>query len=166
MIKKARKESLLIRVMKAPIKVLSKARDLYIQSMTECSGHFDYGAGAMGCPAVQVSTLPRSFSFGSTKSNMSDDYKELIKAASTRNFGNKIELDILQKQQPIGRQSPATVPRSQSVGIGRIDEDKPCDFGEEFKLKNDMYPRSRSYAVLKRTGILSASQAIYIYIYI
>ncbi|KAJ7952729.1 Usher syndrome type-1C protein-binding protein [Quillaja saponaria] len=108
-------------------------------------------------PCLEVSALVQR------NLNMSDDYKELIKAASTRNFGNKIELDILQKQQPIGRQSPATVPRSQSVGIGRIDEDKPCDFGEEFKLKNDMYPRSRSYTVLKRTGILSASQAIYIY---
>ncbi|KAJ7944543.1 3-isopropylmalate dehydratase large subunit like [Quillaja saponaria] len=155
--KKRSKESLFIRVMKAPIRVLSKARDVYVQSMTECSGRFEYGAAAMGCPAAHVSsTLPTSFSVGSTKSSNDDDYKELIRAASTRsNLGNnEMDLYLVHKlQESIAKQSPATVPRSESVGIGRIDEDNPCDFDEEIKVKNDLFPRSRSYAVHRRSQV-------------
>jgi hypothetical protein len=43
------------------------------------------------------------------------------------------------------------MPRSHTVAIGRIDEEKPCDFDEEdVKVKTNVYPRSRSYAVSKR----------------
>ena len=158
---KGGKESKFTRVMKAPLRALIKARDFYIQSMTQCSGHFDYGA-AMGCPTAQVSTLPRSFSVSSTKStNSTDDFRELVKVASTRSLGDKIELDFLKKQQlqqQGHRKSPVAVigsnvlPRSQSVGFDRIDEDKPSEFEENVKvIRTDVYPRSRSYAVHKRT---------------
>ncbi|KAA8522583.1 hypothetical protein F0562_013056 [Nyssa sinensis] len=135
--------------------MLIKARDLYVQSMSGCAGQVGYGS-AMGCPTAQVpSTLPKSFSVSSSKSGNDEDFSELIRAASTRSRGNKIELDLLRRQQ--SREPPTTgvnvVPRSQSVGIGRIDEDMPCEFGEDIKVKTDICPRSRSYAVSsKRTG--------------
>ncbi|GMN34293.1 hypothetical protein TIFTF001_004610 [Ficus carica] len=155
---KAGKESKVTKIMKAPIRALIKVRDLYVQSMTECSGHFDYGTVMAGCPAGQVSALPRSFSVGSStrSSNGSGDYRELVKVASTKSLGDKIELDFIKKQQKNGgRTSPATasmneIPRSRSVGIGRIDEDKPCEFEEDVKVRTDLYPRSRSYALPKR----------------
>ncbi|KAM1502524.1 hypothetical protein TB2_027027 [Malus domestica] len=156
--KKPSKESRLTKFMKAPLRVLIKARDFYIMSMTECSGQFDYGT-AMGCPGAQVpSTLPRSFSTSSTRSSTADneDYRELTRAASARSLRNKIEFDLARKAQ-LPRQPPvAGVPnamsRSRSVGIGRIDEDKACEFEEEVQFKRDVYPRSRSYAVSRRTN--------------
>ncbi|KAF8377664.1 hypothetical protein HHK36_031048 [Tetracentron sinense] len=107
----------------------------------------------VGCPAGQISTLPKSFSVNSSRSSNDEDLRELIRAASTRNLGNKVEADLMRQKQL--RQSATTrpkgVPRSFSVGIGRIEEDKPCEFGEHVNVKTDgLYPRSRSYAVSKR----------------
>ncbi|CAL8164645.1 unnamed protein product [Prunus armeniaca] len=154
---KARKESRLARFLKSPIRILIKARDFYIKSMTECSGTFDY-ATAMGCPTQIPSSLPKSYSTNSTKSSASnnEDYRELLRAASTRSVRSKIEFDLARKaqqpRQPPMAAEPNTVPRSRSVGIGRIDEDKACEFDEEeVKVKRDVYPRSRSYAVSRRT---------------
>ncbi|KAK3006365.1 hypothetical protein RJ639_017476 [Escallonia herrerae] len=149
---KASKESKISRCFKAPMRVLSKARDFYIRSMSECAGQVGFGA-AMGCPAPHISSLPRSFSVGSSSSSYDQDFRELVRAASTRSLGGKVDLEFRR------RQSPATgvnvVPRSQSVAVGRIDEDKPCEFGEDFKVMTaDMYPRSRSYAVSTRNGMV------------
>ncbi|XWS33471.1 hypothetical protein CRYUN_Cryun22dG0086200 [Craigia yunnanensis] len=155
MSKKRSKESKLSKYLQATIRILIKARDFYIKSMTEYSDRIRYGT-VMGCPTGQVNTLPRSYSVSSTKSgNSEDDLRELIRAASTRSSGNKVQLELLQRQQ--AKQSPNStgannMPRSHSVGIERIDEDKPCDFEEDIKVKTDVFPRSRSYAVSKRKG--------------
>ncbi|XP_022773926.1 uncharacterized protein LOC111316178 [Durio zibethinus] len=153
---KGSKESKLSRYLKAPIRVLVKARDFYMKSMTEYSDRLGYGT-VMGCPTGQVNTLPRSYSVGSTKSgDGDDDLKELMRVASTRSLGNKVKLDLLKRQQ--ARQSPNTtvtnnLPRSRSVGIGRIDEEKPCDFEEDhMKVKTDGFQRGRSHAVTKTKG--------------
>ncbi|KAF7828605.1 Uncharacterized conserved protein UCP031279 [Senna tora] len=146
------KESRLSRCMKAPIRFLSKARDFYIHGMTECSGRFAYVDAAMGCPAGQLSALPRSFSLSSsTRSTSADDYKDLVRAASMRrtyNNGNGHPLDFDRLRRP----PPQTVPRSRSVAIGRIDEDKPCDFGDDVAVKPNVYPRSKSYGVHRRSA--------------
>ncbi|XP_027348484.1 uncharacterized protein LOC113860054 [Abrus precatorius] len=128
-----RKESYLSRYMKAPFRFLMKARDMYVRGMIECSTHFSYVNVSMGCPSGQVCTLPRSFSVNSETND--DDFNELVRAASLKSFGDR-------------RQPVIKVPRSRSVAIGRIDEDKPCDFGDDMiKLKPHIYPRSRSYAI-------------------
>ncbi|KAM5576843.1 hypothetical protein ABKV19_007601 [Rosa sericea] len=154
---KSSKGSRFSRFMKAPIRVLIKARDFYIKSMTECSTRFDYGGMAMGCPTAQVpSALPRSFSTSSVKSSSSsnnDDYRELMRAASARStFAYNKNMEDLGRKQQINstEANNAMMNRSRSVGIGRIDEDKACEFGEEDVNKN-MYPRSRSSAVARRT---------------
>lgn len=143
------KESRLSRCMKAPMRFLSKARDFYIHGMTECSRHFAYVDAAMGCPVGRPSTLPRSFSNGSTRSSSGDDYRDLIRAASVRSYGNRFESDLLGKPP-----APTRVSRSRSVGIGRIDEDKPCDFGDDVEVKPIIYRRSRSCAVHRRSGVV------------
>ncbi|XP_062073274.1 uncharacterized protein LOC133777595 [Humulus lupulus] len=156
-IKGDQKESKVGKIMKAPLRALIKARDLYIKSMTQCSSHFDYGA-AMGCPTAHVNTLPRSFSVGSAKSTSNtDDFRELVKAASARSLGSKIDhhhnLDL--RKSPAAAARPHNLPKSRSVGFGRIDEDKACDEFEEnvdeVIRTTNVYPRSRSYAVHRRT---------------
>ncbi|CAK9147544.1 unnamed protein product [Ilex paraguariensis] len=157
---KARKKNKITWFIKAPIRLLTRARDFYSRSMSECAGQFSDGPYGviMGCPTTpQMFNLPRSFSVNSTSSK-EEDFKELMRVASTRSQGSKIELEILRRRQP--EQSPVAgvnaVPPSQSIGIGRIDEDKPCescDFGGEIKVKKVINPRSRSYAV-STTGMI------------
>ncbi|XP_010248357.1 PREDICTED: uncharacterized protein LOC104591250 [Nelumbo nucifera] len=144
----ASNESKLIRCIKAPLRILRKARDFYVRSMNDCANRVSYGS-VMGCPTGTISTLPRSFSVNSSRPNEDDDLRELIRVASKRSLENKIEMELQQQQQMAGG-----VPRSFSVGIGRIDEDKPCNFDEDFKVKTHLlYPRSRSYAVTRRPGV-------------
>ncbi|KAF3439078.1 hypothetical protein FNV43_RR17353 [Rhamnella rubrinervis] len=155
-VKGAKEGSKLSRMMKCFVRVFAKMRDSYVQGMTECSGKFDYGTPITGSA---LATLPRSYSVSSTRSNDDEDFRELVRAASRRCLGDKLEADLLRKQQagnkpPMGGGVPNNMPRSQSVGIGRIDEDGPCDFEGDAKLKTDLlYPRSRSYAVNSRRSI-------------
>ncbi|XP_073146942.1 uncharacterized protein [Henckelia pumila] len=140
------KGSKIVRYLKAPARILARARDFYVNSMMRCAGHVGQSS-AIGCSAPQFSTLPRSFSVGSSYSTGSEeDLRELIRVASTRSLGGKIESELLRAKRP----SPlrvgggvAVVPRSHTVAIGRIDEDKPCEFGVH---EVDSVPRSRTYA--------------------
>ncbi|KAL3526905.1 hypothetical protein ACH5RR_011561 [Cinchona calisaya] len=154
---KASKEGKFARCIKAPIRILSRARDLYVKSMSDCAANVGtYGSmSLMGCPTPQVSTsLPRIFSAGSSASSNTDGCSELMRLASTRNLGKKIELETLRQQQS-RIQSPTSggvnvVPRNHTVAIGRIDEDKACEFGEDIQLKTTVFPGSRSHAVKNR----------------
>ncbi|XP_054790205.1 uncharacterized protein LOC129295683 [Prosopis cineraria] len=138
--------------MKAPIRLLTKAKHFYIHSITECSGRFPYLDAAMGCPTGQLSALPRSFSVSSTRSSSVQDYKDLVKAAAAARTSpvSRVEFGVPAKQPA----PPARVPRSRSVVIGRIDEDKPCDFGDDLPIRPNIYPRSKSYAARRRSGTL------------
>ncbi|XP_060195668.1 uncharacterized protein LOC132624922 [Lycium barbarum] len=143
---KAKKESGFKKCIKAPMRVLIKARDCYVRSLTDCSGRIGYGSAIGSCPAVTyISSLPRSFSVNSSVSSGDEDLRELMRIASTRNLVNKVELEPLRQK--------SVVPRTRSVAIGRIDEDEPCDFGDDVMaspvilVNTDVYPRSRSYAV-------------------
>ncbi|KAL6982403.1 hypothetical protein U1Q18_005466 [Sarracenia purpurea var. burkii] len=159
---KASNQNRFVRILTLPIRVLSKARDFYVRSLTDCSEKISYG-NAMGIASAQVSFLPKSFSVSSSMSDNGDDLRELVRAASTRRLGNSVEMDLyMQRRQQVSRPPPppppssaAKVPRSCSVGMGRIDEDRPCDFSEDaVNVRPDLvYPRSRSYAVTKRSVV-------------
>ncbi|KAJ1399638.1 hypothetical protein SESBI_30188 [Sesbania bispinosa] len=142
---KQSKGSKLMRYMKAPLRFLIKARDMYVQGMIHWSGHLNYVDAAMGCPTGQLATIPRSFSVNSaTRSKASDDdFKELIRAASLRSYGNRVDLGS----------EAMKVPRSRSVGIGRIKEDEPYDFGDDANVKPLICPRSRSYAIRRGAAL-------------
>ncbi|KAG9440605.1 hypothetical protein H6P81_020770 [Aristolochia fimbriata] len=138
-------ESKFARCIKAPIRVLCKARDLYVRSMTNCAGNMNY--------SMYPTTLPKSFSVASSRASDEEDIREVMRMVSQRSQR--------EKSGTLSSQSPAVtqgLPKSFSVGIGRIDEDKPCYFQEDIKVNTDvLYPRSRSYAVTKRrTGMLIA----------
>ncbi|KAK2656786.1 hypothetical protein Ddye_009838 [Dipteronia dyeriana] len=149
--KKSSRDGKLSKYFKSTLKILSKARDFYIRTMTECSDKVSY-ATTIGCTAGQPICLPRSYSTmsSSKSSNNEDDFRELVRAASTRGPGGRVEHDLI-------RQTPTTnnMPRSYTVVVGRIDEDKPCDsFDVDVLLKTNVYPRSKSHAVGKRTGLI------------
>ncbi|KAM7520921.1 hypothetical protein LguiB_019883 [Lonicera macranthoides] len=179
--------SRLMRIITIPIRVLGKAKDFYVNSMIKCSDSASYG-NLTGLSA----TVPRSFSVSSSRSSSYDneDLRELIRSASASartsmgrhnnnsNNDNNIILSsmnvdlYMMKQQQMRPSSGAMmmgsrrVPRSCSVGMGKIDEDMPYDFGEDqlgsisstVNVKSSssnelMYPRSRSYAVARRNVV-------------
>ncbi|XP_057491951.1 uncharacterized protein LOC130777570 [Actinidia eriantha] len=132
MAKKASKETnLIIRCIKEPGKFLVKARDMYVEAMLGCSSV--RGCTVMGCPTPQFSTLR-------------------VNSLKSRN-----DQGLRAAKEIIGRQQSQTlgvtvVPWSQSMGMGRIDEERSCEFGDDdVKLKTDhVYSRTRSCAVPKR----------------
>ncbi|XP_062098230.1 uncharacterized protein LOC133804092 [Humulus lupulus] len=157
-----------IRIITTPFRALGKARDLYVRSMNSAE-KLSY-ASTMGGPAGQFNALPKSFSVRSSRSNDTndDDYAELIRAASARSYGGRIDMDAILRQQlreEAAKTKPSTapttttgvrgLPKCGSVGMGKIDEEKAVEFGEDGTGDSDakpelLYPRSRSYAVAKR----------------
>lgn len=139
--KKTQKPSIAIRVLKAPLRVVCKIRDFYVSSMYSCA------AGIGGPTGPYTSGLPKSYS--TTSSRADEDFAELMRIASTKSLGNRLDPDFLARQQTV---VPTVMPRSQSVAIGRIDEEKICDFGDDFRFRSEMFPRSKSHAVSRMYG--------------
>ncbi|CAI9777193.1 unnamed protein product [Fraxinus pennsylvanica] len=143
---KISRQNSFLRVITIPYRALCKARDFYVRSITDCSDMTNYRP-------TNVRGLPKSYSVSSTMSSESEDFRELVRASSTRSIGSRIDLELyLQQQKKIGPVSEAEtrpMPRSSSVAMGSIDEDRPCCyFGEmNVNLKRELkYPRSRSHA--------------------
>ncbi|KAL0368925.1 UNVERIFIED_CONTAM: hypothetical protein Scaly_1111400 [Sesamum calycinum] len=146
-----------LRLITTPFRALCKARDFYVKSMMDCANSNIIGLQS----SSQAPSLPRSFSSSSARSDNSEDFRELVRAASARGIGNRADLEAYIKQEMMkmrtasGSGPRAMSARSISVAMGRIDEDSPCCyFGEDINgnsvinVKNDMkYPRSKSHAV-------------------
>ncbi|KAG6648852.1 uncharacterized protein LOC122314779 [Carya illinoinensis] len=146
--RKGKYQNKFVRFLTTPIRILGKARDIYVRRITDCATGVSYGQ-AMGCSAA----LPKSFSVSSSRSNDGEDLRELIRAASVRTLIERIDMDVILKQQgaanPTGSKG---LPKCSSVGMGKIDEDRPCDFGVGAKA-DLLYPRSRSYAVTNTSSV-------------
>lgn len=156
---KTQRRNRFMRIITTPMRAFGKAKDFYVRSM-KSAGKMGYG-GSAGVPVGQFSALPKSFSARPTRTSDSaaEDYAELVRAASARSYGTRIDVDAILRQEQ--RQSAAAIggakglPKCSSVGMGKIDEDKACcDFGEDVVHRPDssssLFPRSRSYAVAKR----------------
>uniref|UniRef100_A0A0E0KIK8 Uncharacterized protein n=1 Tax=Oryza punctata TaxID=4537 RepID=A0A0E0KIK8_ORYPU len=125
--------AILGRCVRAPFRVLVRARDLYVSRMAACAG--GGGGGGRGAP-VGLVAMPRCQSHGFYRSaaggSTDDDIRELIRLASRAG-----------PPRP-----PGVGPRSQSVAIGRIDEDEPCEFGLDGEARAlAMAPKSKSCTV-------------------
>ena len=186
---KASHRNKFMKILTTPIRALAKARDFYVKSMNSYADKVHYSAGP-GWGSAPYS-VPRSFSTTSGRSSDEDDFKELVRAASTNTLGKRIDLSAalsgasnphsssmqvqnrvqqeLLQQQGNGTYNKVIrrVPRSASVGMAKIEEDKPCEFiggvetsninghigggkKDESKVGKDkfsLFPRSRSYAV-------------------
>ncbi|KAK6151135.1 hypothetical protein DH2020_016067 [Rehmannia glutinosa] len=169
--KRARKQSIFIRYMRGPIRALARARDLYVKSLTGCGGPVVYG-NAMGCPTPHIPSIPRSFSVNTSNSNYrtaEEELRDLIRLASTRRLTGKFEAELHRSRSAIPfsasgvSAAAASVPRSNTVAFGRIDEEKSFEYGEEDDvglLGGVNYPRTRSYAVPRRIKTDKQSEEI------
>ncbi|CAH8256505.1 unnamed protein product [Arabidopsis lyrata] len=177
--KRGQKQNKFLRIVTMPLKVLCKARDLYMRSITGCAArtHYSSAVDAASVPFPRSRSTSSAFSSSASSRRRSsdftfdDDYSELLRAASARSLGHKNEIDMiihqqLQLQQQQQRQENRVamgavavavkggLPKSSSVGMtmARIDEEDE----EEGSLKNQkkgsdfLYPRSRSHAVTIR----------------
>ncbi|KAK9665059.1 hypothetical protein RND81_14G087600 [Saponaria officinalis] len=166
-----------IKIITMPIKALAKARDFYVKSMNNYAAKVSYnGSGWAG--SNYTDAFPRSFSMSTTRNNETDDFKELVRAASTSTLGNRVDLgsvisssstrrngntstinnlalpDLPQQKGNMGSAFNKGVSRSVSVGMAKIEEDKPVEFGEtghfgesvtNVKKKFGVFPRSKSH---------------------
>lgn len=155
----------LIKIIAMPIRVLKKGKDMYTKSMMDAAEKPKYGSsnmsmiGSVNKKGQTVSSvLPKSLSTSVTSSRSStletddQDLRDLIRANSTGNIGS-LDVDLYLKQLIKEEQMKKLkelmernnfskskslkggVPRSCSVGMGRIDEDKAYDFDEEEEVE-------------------------------
>ncbi|GAB4849528.1 hypothetical protein Ancab_004322 [Ancistrocladus abbreviatus] len=156
-------ESRFMHILAMPIMVLAKARDFYVNNINHYAHRACYVGAAFG-PMIG-DPLPRSFNVSLTRSDDSADLRELLRAASTKVKGDKINLSGVHRQEK-AREGKAVVglkkvPTTCSVIMAKIDEDKACEFGnddvycsvnlnEEKKNKGSgLFGRDRSYAAQK-----------------
>ncbi|XP_010414732.1 PREDICTED: uncharacterized protein LOC104700835 [Camelina sativa] len=170
-----KKKNRFLRIVTMPLKVLSKARDLYMRSITGCAArtHYSSAVDAASVPFPRSRSTSSAFSSSASSRRRSsdytfdDDYSELIRAASARSLGHKNEIDMIihqqlqQQQQQRQRQEIRVaavavsgkngLPKSSSVGMtmARIDEEDEEE-GSIKKGSDLLYPRSRSHAVTIR----------------
>ncbi|CAL5206110.1 unnamed protein product [Lathyrus oleraceus] len=156
---KGHSKNMFMRIMCSPIRALGKARDAYVRSITNCGQSMNYGSYPMDA-ASRFSSLSRSQTTSSRRSSSSsslsrldnnEDFAELVRAASARTLGNRMDIDLVLKQEQ--QKMNKKLPKSSSVGMAKIDEDMPFDsgLGNGVGFVVDSYPRSKSYAVGNRT---------------
>ncbi|KAI4330230.1 hypothetical protein MLD38_028530 [Melastoma candidum] len=148
-------ENTLTKCVKAPFRALTHIRNFYIYSMIQCSGHVRPGGNV---PARQTNSLPRVYSNnlerqGSASHTLNEDFRELVKAASTRRLADITQLEdvILQRQKSQGKKmefpESGYMQRSSTVtGMERIDEEDPGEFrADDVKARYKALPTSRSH---------------------
>ncbi|TKY74960.1 hypothetical protein E2542_SST03725 [Spatholobus suberectus] len=151
---KEQKQNKLVRMITTPFRVLGKARDMYVRSITKCGHNMNYSNPVDA--AGRFEALPRSYSTATSRSD-NEDFAELLRAASARTLVDRIDVDLVLKQQQAQARPVSSngLPKSTSVGMGRIDEDTPYDLGQgDVPVVPKSYPRSRSYAVGKTSAVL------------
>jgi len=155
---KEQKQNKFVWIITTPFRVLGKARDAYVRSITQCGHNMNYSNPVDA--AGRFEALPRSYSVATSRSD-NEDFAELLRAASARTLVGRIDVDLVLKQQQAQTQAQSRplssngLPKSTSVGMGRIDEDTPYDLSEgDVRTLPQSYPRSRSYAVGKTSAVL------------
>ncbi|CAI9769170.1 unnamed protein product [Fraxinus pennsylvanica] len=118
--------------------------------MFECAGRIDQGS-IISSTAPQAFQLPKNFNLRSSKRSKNDDSRGLTRLASSRP-GSGAKINAVDSEGNIASTKPAVkaaVGMSYSVGIGRIgriDEDRPCEF-KEIDVDKFLYPRGRTNAI-------------------
>lgn len=145
-----KKESRLRKYMKVPIKMVVKARDLYIQSMNQLSSHDLGGAMSLGIPVCSVSSLSRSLSASHSQNSarsIEDRVAELVRSASARST----TADTRHGPSTKLRKAKSVRSCDDHHRFERIDETSPLiNFGRNHKMTQ----RSKSYSVANYTYAL------------
>ena len=120
------------RCVRAPFRALVRARDLYVSRMAACAGGGGRGAG-LGPVGLVAAPRCQSHGFYRSGAGADDDVRELIRAASRAGRPPGVGVGV--------------GPRSQSVAVARIDEDRACEFGlGDGERAQALEPRSKSCA--------------------
>lgn len=131
-----------------PIRALNRAKNFYVKNMESCAGRFGHADGMASGPSAAPVSLSNSYSIND------EELRRLLRTVSTKNSGVNLYTNSAGKAAGYGGGMGM---RSYSVGlgkIGRIDENKPCDFMEdEDTLRADLYSRNRSYAVRRTSSM-------------
>ncbi|XP_071714210.1 uncharacterized protein [Rutidosis leptorrhynchoides] len=155
-------KNLIIKILTTPYRAICKAKEFYIRSITDCTNPSNYARPVTN----PLSRTTSASSFGS--SAISEDLRELIRANSTTSMNDlnisRSDLELYIKQQQNMMMGSRKVPRSVSVGMGRIDEDGPVsnfnyddDLGRKVKSDHMMFPRSKSHAITSNTKDIRSS---------
>ncbi|KAK9287461.1 hypothetical protein L1049_015882 [Liquidambar formosana] len=81
---KANKQCKFMQFILAPFRILGKARDFYVKSISDLVGGVGYG-GMAGCLATP------SFGLASSKASNNKELRELIRSVTKRSMGSKVE---------------------------------------------------------------------------
>ncbi|XP_054789937.1 uncharacterized protein LOC129303825 [Prosopis cineraria] len=153
---KGQSQNVFVRFITSPFRALGRARDFYVRSITKCGHNMNYSNPVDA--AGRFAAFPRSYSANTSRSEESEDFAELVRAASARTMVDRIDMDLVLKRHATAQKQQSVestgLPKSTSVGMTKIDEDKPYDFADGgVNSAPDLYPRSRSYAVGKRNVV-------------
>ncbi|KAL3618883.1 hypothetical protein CASFOL_037111 [Castilleja foliolosa] len=119
--KSAPKQSKFAKYIHVPLRVLARARDFYMKSLTGFGGPVPYG-NLMGNPTPHLSTVNSNYI------TTDDELKDLIRLTTDRRLTGKFEAAGFHRPKsvvPIGG-GMASAPRGNTAVFGRIDEDREC----------------------------------------
>lgn len=115
-------QSKLMHYILAPMRILKRARQLYLKGVVECAG--GYGDGATSPAVHHISHLPNTdcLNHSSRRTSGGEGRRELLRTVQIRNVGN----ENTQRLPFVGYEYDAGVRK-----MGRIDKDRPCSFEED-----------------------------------
>ncbi|KAL0384304.1 UNVERIFIED_CONTAM: Serine carboxypeptidase-like 18 [Sesamum radiatum] len=129
----------------APIRILTRARDFYSNTMCHCAGGVDRRS-VVDCTVPRTNQLPN---VGSSKLESGhEDLQGLMRLLASTRKGGGAKVDVDSEGNLVWRIPAAEGVVATSYGggvgkIGRIDEDKPCCF-MEVDVNKLIYSSSRS----------------------
>ncbi|KAE8682177.1 putative Ribosomal RNA processing protein 1 B [Hibiscus syriacus] len=129
-----------VRFLKAPFKALRKARDGYIRILTSCASSMHYGQCAIHFPG-QFYELPTSF--GERSSATSDVKEEAVLRELASSSRRWTQTEMFSSKQMRMKTRSRGLPKN----MGRIDEDKPCEFEDNDVVNVD---RRRKFGRVQR----------------
>lgn len=129
-----KKQSLIMKVVLSPMRILKRARQLYMKGMEDCAGEIGYG-GLATFPVSHyhlhphhqslpdIKPLRARFEGGSTIEQRILKKVDIIKNMNNGDYENQRR----QLKEPISVKHNGMIRRN----LGRIDEDRPCNFEED-----------------------------------
>lgn len=84
-----------MKTVRLPIRILCKARDMYIKNMVDCSGRLGYGEGVVCHSPPEAPRLPKSFSVGSSCFFEEDEISAMADLMYPRRRNLIVHLNVL-----------------------------------------------------------------------
>lgn len=127
--KEGSRQSKLKHYILAPVRILKRARQLYLKGVVDCAG--GYGDGAISPVVHHISHLPNtdSLNHSSRRTSGGEGRRELLRTVQVKSVGNENK-----QRHPFVGYECNRMKMSYSAEVrkmGRIDKDQPCSFEED-----------------------------------